>query len=72
MEMIIGMIKIMTLNNALCEYRLILNVYFIKLFLMLRQGVGILNETKDKTKKRKIFLAVFLTKKDLSRGLHRL
>ena len=33
MEIIIGMIKIMTLNNALCEYRIILNVLIVCLFL---------------------------------------
>ena len=33
MEMIIGMIKIMTLNNALYEYRIILNVLIVCLFL---------------------------------------
>ena len=37
MEMIIGMIKIMTLNNAntctICEYRIILNVLIVCLFL---------------------------------------
>ena len=37
MEMIIGMIKIMTLSNAntctLCEYRIILNVLIVCLFL---------------------------------------
>ena len=36
MEMIIGMIKIMTLNNAntctLCEYRIILNVLIVLFF----------------------------------------
>ena len=36
MEMIIGMIKVMTLNNAntctLCEYRIILNVLIVCLF----------------------------------------
>ena len=31
-EIIIGMIKIMTLNNALCEYRIILNVLIVCLF----------------------------------------
>ena len=36
MEMIIGMIKIMTLNNAntLCEYRIILNVLIVCLFIL--------------------------------------
>ena len=33
MEIKIGMIKIMTLNNALCEYRIILNVLIVCLFL---------------------------------------
>ena len=37
MEMIIGMIKIMKLNNAntctLCEYRIILNVLIVRFFL---------------------------------------
>ena len=33
MKIIIGMIKIMTLNNALCEYRIILNVLIVCLFL---------------------------------------
>ena len=33
MEIIIGMRKIMTLNNALCEYRIILNVLIVCLFL---------------------------------------
>ena len=33
MEIIIGMIKIMTLNNALCEYRIILNALIVCLFL---------------------------------------
>ena len=33
MEIIIGMIKIKTLNNALCEYRIILNVLIVCLFL---------------------------------------
>ena len=32
-EIIIGMIKIMTLNNVLCEYRIILNVLIVCLFL---------------------------------------
>ena len=32
-EIIIGMIKMMTLNNALCEYRIILNVLIVYLFL---------------------------------------
>ena len=32
-EIIIGMIKMMTLNNALCEYRIILNVLIVCLFL---------------------------------------
>ena len=34
MEMIIGMIKIMTVNDALCEYRIILNVLIVCLFFM--------------------------------------
>ena len=34
MEIIIGMIKIITLNNALCEYRIILNVLIVCLFLL--------------------------------------
>ena len=34
MEIIIGMIRIMTLNNALCEYRIILNVLIVCLFLL--------------------------------------
>ena len=38
MEMIIGMIKIMTLNNentiSLCEHRIILNVLIVCLFLL--------------------------------------
>ena len=33
MERIIGMIKIMTLNNALCEYRIILNVLIVCILL---------------------------------------
>ena len=34
MEMIIGMIKVMILNNAICEYRIILNVLIVCLFLL--------------------------------------
>ena len=33
MEIIIGMMKIKTLTNALCEYRVILNVLIVCLFI---------------------------------------